>query len=183
MARSGALCKLTIFALSTLAAQSALAEFFIDYGIASTNIQARIASETGSVNSNSRDAGLHLGFGARTQINSRSDIGVRLELDKVDSEQLLVLRAFDYRRHRSERLALNYFAGAARLSLGTPAYGYYLGFGVQFLGFFGDMDLSVDVRYGDKIARDNLLPSDPQQGSPDNFYDVTGLSLYLTHRF
>jgi hypothetical protein len=43
--------------------------------------------------------------------------------------------------------------------------------------------LAIDVRFGDKLARDNLLPSDPQGGRPDNFYDLTGLSLYLSRRF
>jgi hypothetical protein len=39
------------------------------------------------------------------------------------------------------------------------------------------------VRYGDKVARDNLLPSDPQGGKPDNFYDLTGIAVYLIRRF
>ena len=44
------------------------------------------------------------------------------------------------------------------------------------------MDLGIDLRYGDKIARDNLLPTDPQS-RPDSFYDLTGASLYLRYRF
>jgi hypothetical protein len=44
-------------------------------------------------------------------------------------------------------------------------------------------DLGIELRLGDKIARDNLLPSDPQGGRPDNFYDLSGISLYLSRRF
>ena len=43
--------------------------------------------------------------------------------------------------------------------------------------------LAIDVRLGDKLARDNLLPTDPQGGRPDNFYDLQGLSVYLSRRF
>ena len=74
-------------------------------------------------------------------------------------------------------------AGAARLDLATPAYGYYFGGGVQFKDLRPHWDLSVDLRYGDKIARDNLLSTDPQGGSPDNFYDLVGFSVYLSRRF
>jgi hypothetical protein len=170
-------------AIACLAAGPAAAEVFVDFGVAATHVESRIASASGPVDDNSREKGLHLGIGARRPINDNSDIGIRLELDDVGPDRLLALRAFDYRRHRSDRLAFNYFMGAARLSRATPAYGMYLGFGAQFSEFFAGLDLGLDIRYGDKIARDNLLPSDPQGGSPDNFFDVTGITIYLSHRF
>jgi hypothetical protein len=101
----------------------------------------------------------------------------------VDSELLLALRLVDYRFNVSDRLGFDAFFGAARLSLGTPAYGYYLGGGVQLKQLVAKWDLGIDLRYGDKIARDNVLPSDPQGGSQDNFYDLTGISVYLSRRF
>lgn len=170
-------------AAAALVPRSAAADVFVDFGITASHVEAKIADPAGAVKSTSTDAGLHLGLGARKSINEKSDIGVRLELDSIESETLLALRAFDYRRHRSDRLAFNYFIGAARYSLATPAYGYYLGFGVQLKDFVSGLDLGLDLRYGDKIARDNLLPSDPEGGSPDNFYDITGVTLYLSHRF
>jgi hypothetical protein len=45
------------------------------------------------------------------------------------------------------------------------------------------LDLGIDLRYGDKLARDNLLPTDPQGGTPDNFYDVSGIAVYFSRRF
>jgi hypothetical protein len=113
----------------------------------------------------------------------RGDIGVRLELDVLDSDLLLAVRALDYRYNLSDRFAIGAFIGAARLDLATPAYGYYLGGGVQFKEIMPRWDLSLDLRFADKIARDNILPSDPQGGRPDNFYDVSGIGLYLGYRF
>lgn len=169
--------------LLSLSAAASAEGFFVDFGVAATSVDTKIAGPGGAVSGSYDDLGLHLGIGVRKPVNERSDIGVRLELDSVESDQLLALRAFDYRRHFSDRIAFNYFAGAARLSLGTPAFGYYLGFGVQFKEMIAGLDLGIDLRVGDKLARDNVLPEDYSDGSPDNFYDITGVSFYLSHRF
>jgi hypothetical protein len=176
-----ALGALAVGALAVPAAASAGG--FVDFGLAATTVDSKIAAPGGAVAGSYSDSGLHLGIGVSKAINERSDIGVRLELDEVESDQLLAFRAFDYTRHVSDRISMSYFAGAARLSLGTPAYGYYLGLGAQFKQVVAGLDLGVDLRYGDKVARDNVLPSDFRDGSPDNFFDVTGISVYLTHRF
>ena len=154
---------------------------FFDVGLHGSRIESRIANRDDTVSVN--DAGIHLGIGARRSVSEKADIGFRLELDSIDSNALLTVRAFDYRRHLSERLAINTFLGAARLDLATPAYGWYLGFGVQWKALTPEWDLNLDVRFGDKVARDNLLPTDPQGGSPDNFHDVTGVTLYLSRGF
>jgi hypothetical protein len=156
------------------------AEIFFDVGINHTRVDADIATLPQTVESTA--TGLHLGAGVRREL-SRGSIGARVELDDIDGDRLLALRAFDYRRHLSERLAFTAFLGAARLDLATPAHGYYLGGGLQVKELVASWDLSVDLRLGDKLARDNLLPSDPQGGRPDNFYDLSGLSLYLSRRF
>jgi hypothetical protein len=168
------------FAL-VLGTTCARAESFIDLGLNVSSVGAKIANRQARVSTST--TGLHFGVGARRELANGGNIGVRLELDDVDSNLLLAVRALDYRFNLSQRLAINAFAGAARLALATPAYGYYLGGGVQFKDVKPRWDLSVDLRYGDKIARDNLLPTDPQGGSPDNFYDLTGVSVYLSRRF
>jgi len=157
------------------------AEAFVDVGVNLSRIDSRLALEPDWTSSNS--SGVHIGLGVRRTLSGGNDIGVRLELDDIDSNTLLAVRAFDYRFNRSERFAIGAFLGAARLDLATPAYGYYFGGGVQFKDLLAGWDLGVDLRRGDKIARDNLLPSDPQGGSPDNFYDLTGLSVYFSKRF
>ena len=161
-------------------AREAAAEGFIDVGANSTNVEADIASQPEKVESDS--SGWHVGGGFRRELE-RGSIGVRLELDDIDGELLLAVRAFDYRRHLTERLALTAFAGAARLDLDLPAHGYYLGGGVQIKDLLPKWSLSVDLRIGDTLARDNLLPTDPQGERPDNFYDLTGVAIYLSRGF
>jgi hypothetical protein len=162
-------------------AAEARAEPFVDLGLSATHVRSRLANEPDW--STSTSSGLHVGIGARRVLRGGNDIGVRLEVDDVDSDLLLAVRALDYRFNRSEKISIGVFLGAARLDLATPAYGYYLGCGVQFKELLPGWDLGLDLRRGDKIARDNVLPTDPQGGSPDNFYDLTGLSLYLSRRF
>lgn len=160
---------------------AASAEVFVDVGASALRIEAKIANQDEKTSDSS--GGLHLGVGLRRALSGGNDIGVRLELDDADSDLLLAIRALDYRFNLSERLAVGAFFGAARLDLATPAYGYYLGGSLQVKDVLPSWDLGIDLKLGDKVARDNLLPTDPQGGSRDNFYDVAGLSIYLSRRF
>ena len=166
-------------AAAILSAADARADVFLDFGLHGMHVEADVATFTRVTTSAS---GAHLGAGVRRELANGS-IGARVELDDVDGDLLLAVRALDYRRHVSERFALTAFAGAARLDLATPAYGYYLGGGVELKELLPSWTLAIDLRLGDKLARDNLLPSDPQGGRPDNFYDLTGVSVYLSRRF
>lgn len=167
-------------AASLAATAASQAEPFIDVGFNHTRVEADIA--TFPTKATSTKSGLHVGAGIRREL-TRGSIGARVELDDVDGDALFAVRAFDYRRHVTERLAFTAFLGAARLDLATPAYGYYLGAGIQLKALVADWDLGIDARLGDKLARDNLLPTDPQGGRPDNFYDLSGVAVYLSRRF
>ena len=164
-----------------LIARPAGAEAFLDIGVNASRIESRIANVDGTIETT--ETGLHLGIGASRRVGERGELSVRLELDNLGSELLLAVRALDYRRHLSDRLAFNVFAGAARLDLATPAFGYYFGAGIQLKELVSNWDLSIDLRIADEVARDNVLPSDPQGGRPDNFHDILGVSVYLTRRF
>lgn len=166
-------------ALAVLPARAS-ADAFIDLGLNATRVEADIAALPDTVTST--QSGVHFGAGLRREL-TRGSIGARVELDDVDGDLLLAVRALDYRRHLTERFAVTAFAGAARLDLATPAYGYYLGGGVELKELWPGWTLGLDARFGDKIARDNLLPSDLQGERPDNFYDLSGVSLYLSRRF
>jgi opacity protein-like surface antigen len=161
-------------------ALQAAAEAFVDVGVNGTHVEADIATLPEKVTSDA--SGLHLGGGFRREL-AQGSIGARIELDDLDGDLLLAVRAFDYRRHVSQRLALTAFAGAARLDLDTPAHGWYLGGGVQIKDLWPRWSLGLDLRLGDKLARDNVLPSDPQGGRPDNFYDLSGVTIYLSRGF
>jgi hypothetical protein len=164
-----------------LLALPARAEWFIDLGLGANKLESKLALSDEWVGDTSASA--HAGIGVRRAAGEKNDIGVRLELDNVDSNLYLAIRAVDYRRHVSERMTVGFFLGAARLDLETPAYGYYYGGGVTFKELVGDWDLGIELRSGDNLARDNLLPSDPQGGSPDNFHEVLSLTLYLSRGF
>ncbi len=157
------------------------AEAFFDIGVGSSRIESRNTDV--SARPDRTETSLHLGVGASRRVGERGELSVRLELDDLGSDLLLAVRALDYRRHISERLAFNVFIGAARLDLETPAFGYYYGAGLQFKEIVSNWDLSIDLRIADEVARDNLLPSDPQGGNPDSFRDIFGVSVYLTRRF
>jgi hypothetical protein len=167
-------------AFATGFGQAASGEVFIDVGAHSTRVEADIATLPETIEDTF--SGLHIAAGLRREL-SQGSIGARLELDDVDGDLLLAVRALDYRRHLSQRLSLTAFAGAARLDLDTPAHGWYFGGGVELRDLWPGWNLVLDARIGDKLARDNLLATDPQGGRPDNFYDLRGLAVYLSRRF
>ena len=174
--------RLTGLAAAVVAAgltREATAEGFVDFGANTTHIEADISGLPDKVESDA--SGWHVGIGFRRELTQGS-IGALLELDDLDGDSLLSVRALDYRRHLSERFALTAFAGAARLDLETPAYGYYLGGGVQLKDLWPRWSLGIDLRIGDTLARD-LLPTEPQGSRPDNFYDLSGVAVYLSRTF
>jgi hypothetical protein len=165
--------------VAMLIAADTRAEVFLDFGLNGTRVEADVATFTRVTTT---ESGWHLGAGVRREL-ARGSIGARAEIEDINGDLLLAVRALDYRRHLGERFAVSAFFGAARLDLATPAYGYYLGTGVQIKELWPSWSLNVDLHYGDKIARDNVLPSDPVGGKPDNFYDVSGLAVYFSRRF
>lgn len=166
-------------AAAALFAADARAELFVDVGMHGTHVEADVATFTRTTAS---ESGVHLAAGLRRELANGS-IGARVELDDIDGDALLAIRALDYRRHLTQRFAVTAFLGAARLDLATPAYGYYLGTGIELKDVLPSWSIGFDLRYGDKIARDNLLPTDPQGGKNDNFYDLSGVAIYLSRRF
>jgi hypothetical protein len=118
-------------------------------------------------------------------VSERSDFGVRLEVDRVQGEQLLSVRALDYRFRWTRRLALSGFFGVGRYEVGLPAYGYYWGAGVQYRDVLPGWDVGVDLRHHEKLGRDKVLPDDPPS-TPDRtrlFFDVDGATLYVSRRW
>jgi hypothetical protein len=125
----------------------------------------------------------HLGLGLRRAVWTRSDLGVRLELERVEGHPLIAVRALDYRFRLGRSLAVTAFMGAARLGLQTPAYGYYAGGGLQWRDARPRWDVNLDARYGDKLARDELGPGGGPPGNSDVFYDFFSAALYVSRRF
>lgn len=130
------------------------------------------------------EAGYHLGVGAyRNNDGSRWVYGVKLELDGVVGNLLLSVRAIDVGYRVTPDLVLNGWLGAARYDLTTPAYGYRAGFGGHY--WFSDRwAATAELGYGDALARDKVLPEEnPGVGSPDIFFDIVQISVFLKYRF
>ena len=157
----------------------AWAEVLVDFGLNSTKVEADIATYPSIVTTTT--SGYHVGVGVRRALKN-GNFGARLELEDIDSNLLIAVRALDYKHAFTQKLSIGGFIGAARLDLATPAYGYWLGGALEY-DFSPHWAVSFDLRLGDNLARDNLLPTDPQGGRPDNFYNLHGFSLYLSHRF
>ena len=162
------------------------AEVFVDAGgnlsEVRINLQPTLPAAT-----TSPGIGPHFAIGARRAVTDKGDLGVRLEYDQVASHALIGARLIDYRHRFGNSFALNAFAGVDRYNLATPAYSIYGGFGPEWRNFLPrwlpNWDLSLDLRYGQNIARDNVLPSDPQGPRPDSFYKIESAVLYLSRRF
>src|SRR5690606_20319797 len=127
-------------------APPAAAEMFFDLGAHVTRLTTDVPD--GPILSPTR-SGAHVGIGVRGTLEAGNDIGIRLEAEKVGSNPYLAFRMLDYRFNLSERLALGFFFGAARLDTGEAAYGWYLGTGVQFKKLLPAWDLGIDLRFGD----------------------------------
>jgi hypothetical protein len=159
------------------------ASIFIDAGMTVSRVRVDRDKQAATAFTTAARGAPHLGLGLRRPVSDRSDLGARIELDQADGHALLAVRALDYRYRLSRTLALTAFAGAARYHLATPAYGYYVGGGLQWREVRPRWDLNFDLRYGDKLARDKLLPGESLVTSSDSFYDVAGAALFLSRHF
>ncbi len=157
-------------------------EWFVDAGVNANQVRVDLDGSA-PITKTSVGFGPHLGLGARRAVSTYNDLGVRLELDQVDGHSLIGVRAIDYRHRYGDAFALNLFAGADRYDLATPAYSVYGGVGVQWRNILPKWDLGFDLRYGQNIARDRLLPSDPQGPRPESFYKIASGVLYLSRHF
>jgi hypothetical protein len=159
------------------------AEWFVDAGVNANQVRVDLDGSA-PVTTSSVGTGPHFGLGARRAVSTWNDLGVRLEIDGVQGHTLIGVRALDYRHRFGDRFALSLFAGADRYDLATPAYSVYGGLGVQWRNVLHPgWDLGCDFRYGQNIARDRVLPSDPQGPRPDSFYKIASGVLYLSRHF
>ena len=158
------------------------AELFVDFGVNVHEVRIDL-DDTIPRRTTDAEAAPHFAIGVRRPVSRHSDIGARIELDDIDGHLLVGVRALDYRYRFRSPLALGAFLGAARYDLATPAYGLYGGVGAQWRDLVPGWDLGVEVRYASKVARDDLLPTDPLGGRNDSFYDIASATLTVSRRF
>ncbi|HXC60908.1 MAG TPA: hypothetical protein VN645_16440, partial [Steroidobacteraceae bacterium] len=159
------------------------ASIFVDSGVALSKVRTSVDTTGFTTTTSAARLTPHLGLGVRRAVSERSDLGARIELDRIDGHALIALRAVDYRFRLNHSLALTAFAGAARYNMETPAYGYYIGTGLQWRDVRPLWDLNLDLRYGDKLAHDQLHSDGTLNGNSDLFSDLMGLTLSLSRRF
>jgi hypothetical protein len=157
-------------------------ELFVDAGVNMYRVRVDLTKEDFRT-TGPRKSGSHFALGARRFVSEHSDLGMRAEFDDIEGHSLIGVRLIDYRYRVVGPLAVDAFLGAARYALATPAYGIYYGVGLQWRNVLPGWDLGVDVKYDDSIARDHLLPSDPQSPRPDSFYDVWGGNFSVSYHF
>ena len=157
-------------------------EVFVDAGANANRVLVDLSDSVPRTNT-SVEVAPHLGIGARRAVSEHQDLGARVVFDEIDRRALVAVRVLDYRYRFDSPLAVSAFFGAARYALLSPAYGFYLGAGVQYRNLLPGWDLSLDYSDGVKVARRHVYPFEPQTGRPDAFYDITSVALYLSHRF
>jgi hypothetical protein len=158
-------------------------EFHIDAGVAGSSVISDITSNTPRT-STGVGYGPHLTIGARRAASAHQDLGAALEVDDVHGVSLFSARILDYRYRFDNPLALNLFLGAARYAAPTPAYGPYIGAGLQWRNVLPKWDVGIDLRYASHINRVRTLPSDPQGGYRlDAYYDITLGTLFVSRKF
>ena len=161
-------------------------ERFVDLGVSG----GRLGLDLGGFNAAEEAAPLqyqteispHLGLGVRRAVTDNGDLGVRAELDDFHGA-MVALRLLDYRYRFDQHFAMGGFFGFARYSGPTPAQGYYYGLGIQWRDLLPNWDLSLDARFFAGVQRNKLLPSDPQNGDPVEWYEMRAPSLYFSRRF
>ncbi len=124
----------------------------------------------------------HLTIGARREVSAHQDIGVGLDVDSFSGRLLLGARMVDYRYRFDGPLAFHIFLGAARYSLATPAYGAYLGAGLQWRHVLPGLDVGLD--YHDVISAQRVddLPTEQPPGQ-ESYHSIDSWTLYLSHSF
>jgi hypothetical protein len=158
------------------------AEVFVDVGANANKVRTDL--EPGiPITTSKLNFGPHFGLGARRAVTDNGDLGVRLEMDQVDDHLLIGLRALDWRYRFDGPIALSAFAGVARYNVQTPATSLYGGLGAQWRDVVPKWDLNLDFRYGQNLARDHVLASDPQGPRPETFYKIESLTFYISRHF
>ncbi len=159
-------------------------DIFVDAGVNVSQVEYDPSDGGVTPIEKTSSVGPHIGVGVRRAVTSRSDLGVRVEMDDFDGLTAIGVRALDYRYRVGRKLSIGAYAGAMRLNAPTAAYGYYGGIGAQLRDVLPRLDLTLDLRASDKIARDVLLPSDPAGNTwGDVIYQMYGASAYLSYRF
>lgn len=181
--RSIVLAMLLLFASHLASAQ----DFFVNAGlnVHTSDLFTGIPEED---NNSDTDVGYLLGLGVRTRYgySKRHHFGFGVDFGKINSDSILGLRALDYQYDIREKIRLGAFFGAAKLKSGASQNGFYLGAGLTFYEVWNKVNLGVELRHGNGLARDRLPSEQRPDGprlKPDVFIDFVSLAFFLGWNF
>ncbi len=157
-------------------------ELFVDGGVNVDKVRSDIEKGL-PITWSPLEATPHLALGARRAVSRKEDLGARVEFDEVQGHALIGIRALDFRRRLGDHFAWGVFAGVDRWDLATPAYSLDLGLGFQWRNFLPHWDLGFDLRHGQNVAREHLLPTDVQGVRPDSLYKIEQALFYVSRTF
>lgn len=177
---------LTVFIAALLLASTANAyEFNFSAGLQSYSVD-QLAEDNSLPNESESGTGLHLGASVKNKYGETQKhwFGFGVDIDRIMGQRMLALRALDYEYQLSERVRVGTFFGAATLDTGLPQNGYYTGINASYLNIIDKLDVVVEARYGNGLARDRKrLTTDPDGERPDMFLDFTSIALTLRWNF
>lgn len=190
-------CRVRVFLvlLSFTLSGAALAETEFSYSLSLGSTIGKVKTlldggDNPAAETSDWEAGPYFALGAHGLYAERHELGIVASYSTADGDGLLSIRPFDYRYLLSETLRLKAFFGVARYDKETAAHGYYLGLGGEWRmlteSTTDGLGLGFEFAYGDKIARDRVLPTDPPAiapSSPEIFYDMTLVNTYLAWYF
>jgi hypothetical protein len=159
-------------------------DLIVDMGFTSGKFESDIRNPDETLKyPGSRNGNIHLGIGALREVSEHSDLGARIEWDRVEGYNLYSFRMLDYRYHLGSHFTMNGFGGVSLLKLKKPpvALGYYVGVGSQFVNVIPKWDIGVDFRKNIKMSRTKLTASETP--NPRTFYNFRSTSLYLSRHF
>jgi hypothetical protein len=175
----------TLDSFSTASDGDDSAEIFTDLGVTYHKMITNRGNIQGNdISMTTKESNIHLGIGARRSVSEHSDLGARIEWDRIAGHDLYSARMLDYRYHIGKNFALSGFFGVGRYDYGTAAYGWYMGMGPQLTNVLPKWDLCIDGRYYKKMVRDKVLKSDPVSDPPGpDVFDAGGVTIYFSRRF
>lgn len=173
-----------ILFLMLIGANVAAVERYVNFGIQSHSASYDLDnSEVVFENASGSDYSLGVGMLNQFGKTGRHFLGFGLDIQNVLDDRLLGVRALDYQYQAMQKLRIGVFIGAATIDTGASQNGYYAGANVAWQDFMPKLDLVLEIRRADGLARDTLASDELDITRPDIFMDVDFSAVVVRWRF
>jgi hypothetical protein len=170
--------------LLTLSAQAISAQRHVNIGLQNHSITYDWdGSEPVDTESSASDYSIGVGILNQLGQNGRHHLGFGLDIQNILDNRMLGVRAVDYQYHAFKQFRIGAFIGAATVDTGASQNGYYLGANAAWMDLMQNVDLVVELRRADGLARDTLPSDNLSISRPDIFMDVNISTVLIRWRF